>query len=207
MPYLLRSLIAVLASSAALCHAENLQIAPQQRQQGLSTAMQVDAQGTLNFELQGQHWQVQGWPAGLPRQLGAQQVQSLFAQHPAGLPRQLGAQQVQSLFAQHPAGPVQALRLSEPRESHPWLEVVKSGRTGRQIAQGWTLHAINQQGIQIMDAQQKLHALSAGQSLKLKGSGCQKLHLLAVDIPAESAGTATEQEPRADWYLRTAPQC
>ena len=187
MPYLLRSLIAVLASSAALCHAENLQIAPQQRQQGLSTAMQVDAQGTLNFELQGQHWQVQGWPAGLPRQLGAQQVQSLFAQHPAG--------------------PVQALRLSEPRESHPWLEVVKSGRTGRQIAQGWTLHAINQQGIQIMDAQQKLHALSAGQSLKLKGSGCQKLHLLAVDIPAESAGTATEQEPRADWYLRTAPQC
>ena len=187
MPYLLRSLIAVLAASAALCHAENLQITPQQRQQGRSTAMQVDAQGTLHFELQGQHWQVQGWPADLPRQLGAQQVQSLFAQHPAG--------------------PVQALHLSEPRESHPWLEVVKSGRTGRQIAQGWTLHAISQQGIQIMDAHQKLHALSAGQSLLLKGSGCQKLHLLAVDIPAESAGTATEQEPRADWYLRTAPQC
>ena len=111
MPYLLRSLIAVLAASAALCHAENLQITPQQRQQGLSTAMQVDAQGTLNFELQGQHWQVQGWPADLPRQLGAQQVQSLFAQHPAG--------------------PVQALRLSEPRQSKPWLEVVKNGRNRR----------------------------------------------------------------------------
>ena len=178
---------ASLLASAAMAQAQNLQISPQMREQGRSSAMQVDAQGTLGFELQGQRWQVQGWPADLPRKLGAQQVQSLFAHHPAG--------------------PVQALRLSEPAQSAPWLELVKSGRTGRQIAQGWTLHSISAQGIEVMDAQQQRHALSPGQSLQLKGASCQKLHLLAVDIPAEAAGTATEREPRADWYLQTQPHC
>ena len=194
--HLRRSLVAMLAACAALCQAQNLQITPQMREQGISKNMQVDAQGTLNFDLQGQHWQVHGWPADLPRQLGAQQVQSLFAHHPAG--------------------PVQALRLSEPRQSTAWLELVKSGRIGRQIAQGWSVHAIDAQGIQVMDTQQKLHTLRTGESLRLKeakgangskGAGCQKLHLLAVDVPAETAGTATEHEPRADWYLRAEPKC
>lgn len=180
-------LIAALLAGSALSHAQGLQITPQLREQGLSKNMQVDAQGTLNFDLQGQHWQVQGWPADLPRQLGAQQVQSLFAHHPAG--------------------PVQALRLSEPRQSTAWLELVKSGRTGRQIAQGWSLHSINHQGIQVMDAQQQLHSLKPSENLALDGTSCQKLHLLAVDVPAEPAGTVTEREPRADWYLRTEPKC
>ena len=185
--------IAALLAGAALSHAQGLQITPQLREQGLSKSMQVDAQGTLNFDLQGQHWQVRNWPADLPRQLGAQQVQSLFAHHPAG--------------------PVQALRLSEPRQSAAWLELVKSGRTGRQIAQGWSVHSINHQGIQVMDAQQQLHSLKPGENMAIKGTksaGCQNLHLLAVDVPAESAETAstvTEREPRADWYLITKPRC
>lgn len=178
---------AALLACTAIAHAQNLQISPQMREQGRSSVMQVDAQGTLSFELQGQRWQVQGWPADLPRKLGAQQVQSLFAHHPAG--------------------PVQALRLSEPAQSAPWLELVKSGRTGRQMAQGWTLHSISAQGIEVMDQQQRLHALSPGQNLQLKGASCQKLHLLAVDIPAETASTATEHEPRADWYLQVQPRC
>ena len=94
-------LIAAFATCAALGHAQNLEITPQRPQQGLSTDMRVDAQGTLSFHLQGQQWHVHSWPANLPRQLDAQQVQSLFANHPAG--------------------PVQALRLSQPRETAPWL--------------------------------------------------------------------------------------
>ena len=180
-------LIAAFATCAALGHAQGLQITPQLPQQGLSTDMRVDAQGTLNFDLKGQHWQVHGWPADLPRKLGTQQVQSLFASHPAG--------------------PVQALHLSQPREATPWLELVKSGRTGRQIARGWSLHSITPQGIQIMDGRQQLHALSPGESLSLKGTGCQRLVLLAVDIPAETTDTITEREPRADWYLMTKPRC
>ena len=179
--------IAAFATCAALGHAQNLEITPQRPQQGLSTDMQVDAQGTLSFHLQGEQWHVHGWPANLPRHLHAQQVQSLFANHPAG--------------------PVQALRLSQPREAAPWLELVKSGRTGRQIARGWSLHSITPQGIQVMDSRQQLHTLSPGESLWLKGTGCQKMHLLAVDIPAEPAGTVTEREPRADWYLITKPRC
>ena len=180
-------LIAAFATCAALGHAHNLEITPQRPQQGLSTNMRIDAQGTLSFHLQGQQWHVHGWPTDLPRQLGAQQVQSLFANHPAG--------------------PVQALRLSQPREAPPWLELVKSGRTGRQIARGWSLHSITPQGIRVMDERQQLHALSPGESLSLKGTGCQRLVLLAVDIPAETTDTITEREPRADWYLMTKPRC
>ena len=47
-------LIAAFATCTALGHAQDLQITPQRPQQGLSTDMRVDAQGTLSFHLLGE---------------------------------------------------------------------------------------------------------------------------------------------------------
>ena len=182
---ILTHLIAAMAllGSTAYAQAANLSALPDQ--QGTASKLQADATGTLHFVLNGKKWQLPGWPATLPRKLPEQTLQVTTSRHPAG--------------------PVRRLQLSQRNARAPWLILMSAAPKGQQITEGWRIQHIDRQGLELEDAQHHRTMLALGQTLRL--SDCQRLGLLAVDMPEENTATVTEREPRADWYLVTEKHC
>lgn len=182
---LLAGLLTTVAMLGSSAHAQPADLAALPDLQGQASQLHADASGTLHFVLKSKHWQLQGWPAALPRRLPSQSLQITSSRHPAG--------------------PVRRLQLSKHNATSPWLILMTGAPQGAQIMEGWRIHRIEQQGITLEDMHQTRTALAVGQSLRL--ADCQRLSLLAVDVPEENPAVASEREPRADWYLETEQRC
>ncbi|WP_035053386.1 hypothetical protein [Andreprevotia chitinilytica] len=184
-PFLVASMTAAAASADTPLRIEGVGQTPLN---GRVKQLKVDRDHVLRFQLGEQAVQVAPWPAGLPDRLSKQQVT------------------VSASF--NPAGPVTRLSLQGAKETQPWLYLVASGPFGSQLVPGWQLRRSGDAGFSVVDQDERATPVAAGEKRSLRDSSgaCWQFNLLHVDIPADQS-SASEREPRADWYLRKVPRC
>ncbi|WP_432719656.1 hypothetical protein R0381_000205 [Jeongeupia wiesaeckerbachi] len=183
-------IIALLSTFAMVqASAEALKISGASDQAGWATALRTDSNSVLRFSIDGHAWQVSPWPTTLPRRLEKQ-----FVEISTGM---------------HPAGPIRRMTLRKPSSQQAWLELVAAGPFDHPLVPGWTLRNGTTLGADIVGPTSTPQEVKIGQSRILKDSNgyCWRFGLIATAIPAKRTEIASEREPRADWYLASAPHC